>query len=55
MHLAAALRVPVVGIFCDSEPLDAHPLGTGRIAFRGAVGEPPSAQEVVAAIAEVVA
>src|SRR5918999_3177645 len=31
MHLAAALRVPVVGIFCDSEPLDAHPLGSGRI------------------------
>jgi len=52
MHLAAALRVPVLGIFCDSEPLDAHPLGTGRIAFRGGVGKPPSAREVLAALAE---
>jgi heptosyltransferase-1 len=52
MHLAAALRVPVLGIFCDSEPLDAHPLGTGRIAFRGGVGKPPSAAEAIAALAE---
>ena len=52
MHLAAALRVPVLGIFCDSEPLDAHPLGTGRTAFLGGVGKPPSAQEVIAALAE---
>lgn len=53
MHLAAALRVPVIGIYCDSEPLDAHPLGTGRAAFRGGVGKPPSAQEVIAALAEI--
>jgi heptosyltransferase-1 len=52
MHVAAALRVPVLGIFCDSEPLDAHPLGTGRVAFRGGVGKPPSAQDVIAALAE---
>lgn len=52
MHLAAALRVPVLGIFSDSEPLDAHPLGTGRTAFRGAVGKPPSAQEAIAALEE---
>jgi heptosyltransferase-1 len=52
MHLAAALRVPVLGIFCDSEPLDAHPLGTGRIAFRGGVGKPPSARDVIGALAE---
>jgi heptosyltransferase-1 len=53
MHLAAALRVPVLGIFCDSEPLDAHPLGTGRTAFRGAVGKPPSAREAIAALEEI--
>ena len=53
MHLAAALRVPVLGIFCDSEPLDAHPLGTGRTAFRGAVGKPPSAAEAIAALEEI--
>lgn len=49
MHLAAALRVPVLGIFCDSEPLDAQPVGSGRTAFRGGVGTPPSAGAVIAA------
>lgn len=53
MHLAAALSVPVVGIFCDSEPLDAQPIGSGRTAFRGGVGKPPSAGEVLEALAEV--
>jgi len=53
MHLAAALRVPVVGVFCDSEPLDARPLGTGPTAFRGGVRTPPSAQDVVDAVAQV--
>ncbi len=53
MHLAAALRVPVVGIFCDSEPLDAQPRGMGRTAYRGGVGKPPSAAEVLAALGEV--
>jgi heptosyltransferase-1 len=53
MHLAAALRVPVVGIFCDSEPLDAQPLGAGRTAYRGGIGMPPSAAEVLAALGQV--
>lgn len=53
MHLAAALSVPVVGIFCDSEPLDARPLGRGPTAFRGGIGKPPAAAEVLAALAEV--
>lgn len=53
MHLAAALRVPVVGVFCDSEPLDAQPLGPGPTAFRGAVGAPPAAPDVLAAVGEV--
>jgi heptosyltransferase-1 len=52
MHLAAALRVPVVGIFCDSEPLDARPLGSGAIAYRGGVGRPPTAEEVIDAVKE---
>jgi heptosyltransferase-1 len=50
MHLAAALRVPVVGIFCDSEPLDAQPLGTGATAYRGGVGKPPLPAEVLQAL-----
>ena len=49
-HLAAALRVPVVGVFCDSEPLDAQPLGAGPTAYRGAIGAPPSASDVLAAL-----
>ena len=53
MHLAAALKVPVVGVFCDSEPLDAKPLGAGRTAFRGGIGKPPSARGVLEALAEV--
>lgn len=52
-HLAAALRVPVVGIFCDSEPVDAHPAGMGPSTYRGGVGKPPRFEEVVDALAEV--
>jgi heptosyltransferase-1 len=53
MHLGAALRVPVVGIFCDSEPLDAKPVGRGPTAFRGGIGAPPRANDVLGALAEV--
>jgi heptosyltransferase-1 len=52
-HLAAALRVPVVGIFCDSEPVDAHPAGMGPTTYRGGAGRPPRFEEVVEALAEV--
>lgn len=53
MHLAAALKVPVVGIFCASAPLDARPVGQGPTAYRGGIGAPPSAREVVQAVREV--
>jgi heptosyltransferase-1 len=53
MHFAAALGVPVVGIFCDSEPLDAQPLGTGRTVYRGGIGAAPSAGEVLGALREI--
>ena len=53
MHLAAALSRPVVGIFCDSNPVDACPRGPGPTAFRGDIGEQPTVDEVVAAIREV--
>jgi heptosyltransferase-1 len=53
MHFAAALAVPVVGVFCDSEPLDARPLGAGRAAYRGGVGAPPAAGAVLEALREV--
>ena len=53
MHLAAALTRPVVGIFCDSNPVDACPVGPGPTAYRGQIGKPPAAREVADAIREV--
>jgi len=53
MHLAAALRVPVVGIFTDSEPLDAQPRGLGPATYRGGIGTPPASADVLQALAEV--
>lgn len=53
MHLAAALARPVVGIFCDSNPVDACPLGPGPTAYRGHIGRPPTVDAVVEAIREV--
>ncbi len=53
MHLAAALSRPVVGIFCDSNPLDACPVGPGPTAYRGHIGQPPHVDEVMQAIRDV--
>ena len=53
MHLAVALGVPVVGIYCNSEPSRTGPLGAGRIAIRGGVGKPPSPADVLSALGEV--
>jgi len=53
MHLAAAYSVPAVGIFCDSEPLDAKPVGAGPTAYRGAIGRPPTTADVLEAVGEV--
>jgi heptosyltransferase-1 len=54
LHLAAAFSVPAVGIFCDSEPLDARPIGAGPTAYRGAIGRPPTPADVLDAVGEVV-
>lgn len=53
MHLAAALAKPVVGIFCDSNPVDACPVGPGPTAYRGHIGRPPPVGDVVDALREV--
>jgi heptosyltransferase-1 len=53
MHLAAALSRPVAGIFCDSDPVDACPVGPGPTAHRGHIGAPPTVADVAEAIAEV--
>lgn len=49
-HMAAALHRPVVGIFCDSDPLTAGvytPAPSGNL---GAKGTPPTANEVISLI-----
>jgi heptosyltransferase-1 len=53
MHLAVALGVPVVGIYCNSDPSRTGPLGAGRIAIRGGLRNPPSVADVLGAIGEV--
>lgn len=50
MHLAAAVKAPVVGIYCDSSPADLRPIGTGPTAACGGVGRAPELTEVVGAI-----
>jgi len=53
LHLAAALAVPLVGIFQASDPGRTGPMGPGPIAIVGAPGKSPSVCEVVAALARV--
>jgi heptosyltransferase I len=50
LHLAAALRVPLVGIFVGSEPGLTGPLGRGPIAILGGKAAMPSPQQVAAAL-----
>lgn len=49
LHLAAALAVPLVGIFIGSEPGLTGPTGAGPIEIVGKKGVSPSAPEVIAA------
>lgn len=55
LHLAAALSVPLVGIFCGSEPALTGPIGPGRIEVVGSKGAIPPVKEVLAAVARVTA
>jgi heptosyltransferase I len=49
LHLAAALGVPLVAIFANSEPGLTGPVGPGPIAIVGDKGAPPTAAAVIAA------
>jgi heptosyltransferase-1 len=49
-HLAAALGVPTVGVYCASDPSLTGLYGGARLANLGGVGAPPSAGEVLAAL-----
>jgi len=53
MHLAAAVKTPVVGIYCDSSPADLRPIGAGPTTACGGVGQAPEVAEVAAAIGRV--
>jgi heptosyltransferase I len=53
LHLAAALGVPLVGIFVGSEPGLTGPRGEGPIAVVGGKAATPSAREVVAALDQI--
>jgi heptosyltransferase I len=50
LHLAAALRVPLVGIFVGSEPGLTGPMGSGPIAIVGHKGAMPMPDEVLGAL-----
>src|SRR5712691_11476537 len=50
LHLAAALRVPLVAIFVGSEPGLTGPMGQGPIAVVGSGDKPPAVSDVVGAL-----
>jgi heptosyltransferase-1 len=50
MHLAAAYRVPLVGIYVSTDPGLTGPIGGGRMAVLGGKGRPPTAEQAIEAI-----
>jgi heptosyltransferase-1 len=55
LHLAAALGVPLAGIFAGSERALTGPVGSGTIAIVGARNAPPSVEEAIAAVERITA
>jgi heptosyltransferase I len=53
VHFAAALGVPLVAIFCGSEPGLTGPMGAGAMEVVGAMGATPTVEDVAAAVARV--
>jgi heptosyltransferase-1 len=49
MHLAAAYRVPLVGIYVSTDPNLTGPVGSGRMAVLGGRNGPPSARQAIEA------
>ena len=50
LHLAAAIGVPLIGIFCGSKPQLTGPRGAGPIAVLGDDTRKPEVGEVLAAV-----
>lgn len=53
-HLAAAVGVPTVGIYCDYDPARVGLIGDAPCESLGGVNRAPSAEEVIAAAARVI-
>jgi heptosyltransferase-1 len=53
LHLAAALGVPLVALFLETEPGQHGPLGAGKIEIVGARGQVPSVGDVQAAVEQI--
>jgi heptosyltransferase-1 len=53
-HLAAALGIPLVAIFADSEPALTGPVGRGTIRVLGAKGAPPDVADVIRAVRDII-
>jgi heptosyltransferase-1 len=51
-HLAAALNVPTVGIYCATDPAATGIHACPRAINLGGIGAPPAAQSVIAALAQ---
>jgi heptosyltransferase-1 len=49
MHLAAAYRVPLVGIYVSTDPGLTGPVGSGRMAVLGGKNGPPAARQAIEA------
>jgi heptosyltransferase-1 len=49
-HLAAALEVPVVGLYCGSDPALTGLHGTGKLRNLGRAGQPPGVRDVLDAL-----
>jgi heptosyltransferase I len=51
-HLAAALEIPVLGLYAGSNPLLTGLHGNGRVRNLGSSGRPPELADVQAAFAD---
>ena len=49
-HLAAALGVPTLGIYCDTDPAATGLYGSARAANLGGIGAPPAVDDAIAAL-----
>jgi heptosyltransferase-1 len=54
-HLAAALQMPTVGIYCATDPAATGLYGCARAVNLGGIGKPPAVEDVMAALQKLTA